>query len=130
MNDVVDFEDEILESGNNGLFDCEFSSIDIVINKIAIYTGVKDNVPTENGLRTLIAFELDGEKSAFFTDSKRLKEEVLKPNRKYPFRAIIKVIMFGNNSGFKFFSPKSPISQQDIDNFNYYQKTKRKNWRR
>lgn len=46
------------------------------------------------------------------------------PNRTFPFRAIIKVVRFGNNTGFKFFSPKSKITQEDKDNFEYYKRNK------
>lgn len=63
-------------------------------------------------------------RSAFFTDSKRLKDVVCNPNRTFPFRAIIKVVRFGNNTGFKFFSPKSKITQEDKDNFEYYKRNK------
>ena len=55
---------------------------------------------------------------------KKLKDTVMDPNRKFPFRAIIKVVRYGNMYGFKFFSPKSKITQEDKDNFEYYKRNK------
>ena len=126
---VVDFEDNIdIDDGTDALFDCEYSRVDDIINKVLIFTGVKEDVETENGPRTLIAFSEGPERSAFFTDSRRLKEVACDPGRTYPFRAVIKVVKFGINFGFKFFSPNSKITQEDQDNFEYYKKNKyRKN---
>ena len=130
MNGVVDFEDDAVavSPGSDDLFDCEYSSVDALINEPIVFTGVKTDVQTENGMRTLIAFGEGVARSAFFTESKRLKDVACNPNRTYPFRAIIKVVRFGNNTGFKFFSPNSQITQQDKDNFEYYKRNKyRKN---
>ncbi len=128
MSDMVDFEDDLdVQNGEDSLFDCEYSSVDALINEVMVFTGVKTDVQTENGTRTLIAFGEGDSRSAFFTESKRLKDVVCDPKRQFPFRAIIKVVRFGNNTGFKFFSPKSPITQQDKDNFDYY---KRNKWRK
>lgn len=128
MNEIVDFEDDAVAASPNGddLFDCEYSSVDALINEPIVFTGVKTDVQTENGMRTLIAFGDGVARSAFFTESKRLKDVACNPNRTYPFRAIIKVVRFGNNTGFKFFSPNSPITQQDKDNFEYYKRNKYK----
>ncbi len=124
---IVDFNDEVgVASGVDELFDCEYSSVDCLINEVIIFTGVKSDVQTENGMRTLIAFGEGSSRSAFFTESKRLKDVVCSPDRVFPFRAIIKVIRFGNNTGFKFFSPNSTITQEDKDNFEYYKKNKYK----
>lgn len=128
MNDIVDFEDEVIDDGSD-LFDCEYSSIDALINQVMIFTGVKTDVQTENGLRTLIAFGEGSARSAFFTESKRLKDVVCDPKRVFPFRAIIKVVRFGNNNGFKFFSPNSDVTQADIENFEYYKRNKYRNRR-
>ena len=123
---VVDFEDDVKASigSENDLFDCEYSSVDALINEVIVFTGVKTDVQTENGLRTLISFGEGAARSAFFTESKRLKDVVCNPERVFPFRAIIKVVRFGNNTGFKFFSPKSEISQVDKDNFDSYTRNK------
>lgn len=122
---IEDFEDELdSNAGDNDLFDCEYSSVDALINEVIVFTGVKSDVQTENGTRTLVAFGEGAGRSAFFTDSKRLKDVVCNPNRTFPFRAIIKVVRFGNNTGFKFFSPKSKITQEDKDNFEYYKRNK------
>lgn len=124
---IVDFDDEVdVNNDIDALFDCEYSSIDYLINEVIIFTGVKTDVQTENGSRTLIAFGEGSSRSAFFTESKRLKDVVCDTNREFPFRAIIKVVKYGNNTGFKFFSPKSTITQEDIDNFEYYKKNKYK----
>ncbi|MGV8135934.1 MAG: hypothetical protein AB2L20_12025 [Mangrovibacterium sp.] len=129
MSKVVDFEEDVEHStGEESLFDCEYSSIDNLINEVIVFTGVKEDVETENGHRTLVAFGEGSGKSAFFTESKRLKDVVCDQKRSFPFRAIIKVVRFGNNTGFKFFSPKSQITQQDQENFDYYKRHKyRKN---
>ncbi|MDR3140322.1 MAG: hypothetical protein LBU37_01115 [Tannerellaceae bacterium] len=128
MNNIVDFEDDPLavSAGSDDLFDCEYSSVDALINEVIVFTEVKTDVQTENGSRTLIAFGEGAARSAFFTESKRLKDVVCNPERAFPFRAIIKVVRFGNNTGFKFFSPNSPISQQDRENFDYYKRNKYK----
>ena len=123
MNAPVDFDDYDDPSDEN-LFDCEYSSIEDVINRIVTFTGAKTNVITGNGERTLIAFD-DGEKrSAFFTESKKLTNVVGDPERIFPFRAIIKVMRYGELAGFKFFSPKSQITQQDKENLDFYRKSR------
>jgi hypothetical protein len=126
MSNIIDFEDdmEVVNPSSDDLFDCEYSSVDCLINEVIVFTGVKTDVQTENGTRTLIAFGEGSSRSAFFTESKRLKDVVCNQQRKFPFRAIIKVVRFGNNSGFKFFSQNSEISQIDKDNFEYYKRNK------
>ena len=73
---------------SNDLFDCEYTSVDAVINEVTVFTGWTER-QTENGLRTLIAYGEGHNRSAFYTDSKKLKEVVAAPGRKFPFRAII-----------------------------------------
>lgn len=125
MNEIIDFVEETESgAGSNDLFDCEYSSVDALINEIIVFTGVRTDVQTENGMRTLIAFGNGSSRSASFTESKRLKDVVCNPNRAFPFRAIIKVVRFGNNTGFKFFPPNSQITQQDRDNFDFYKRNK------
>lgn len=123
IEDYVDFEDTPSGIGSDEMFDCEFSSIDEVINKPVIYTGFKF-MNTENGERLVVAYSDGNTNSAFFTDSKGIRQKVTEPERKYPFRAIIKVVRFGDGYGFKFFSPTSPITEQDNENYNYYKKYK------
>lgn len=119
---VVDFQEN---EDENSLFDCDYVSIDEVINKVIIFTSATER-DTENGARMLIAFQ-DGEvKSAFYTSSKRLKDAFFSPNQKYPFRAIIKVVRCGNMSGFKVFSPSCKITNDDLSNFTFYSKNKYK----
>jgi len=126
MNQIVDFED-LEDPENDNLFDCEYSTIDDVINHIVTFTGVRSNVNTDNGDRTLIAYDNGERKSAFFTESKKITAVACDPKRVYPFRAIIKVVRYGEFTGFKFFSPKSSITMQDKDNFDFYRKNK---WRK
>lgn len=46
MNEVVDFEET--ESLNEDIFDCEYTSVDAVINEVTVFTGVrKDRQRTE-----------------------------------------------------------------------------------
>lgn len=128
MEGVVDFVDEDEVSGGGDIYNVEFSSIDVVINCIKVYTGAKE-MDTENGKRALIAYSPceSGDTdpaSAFFTESKKLKDVALNPGQHYPFRAIIKIVRYGDNCGFKFFPPTSQITQADIDNFNYYRRNK------
>lgn len=120
MNEVMDFEET--ESLNEDIFDCEYTSVDAVINEVTVFTGCKER-QTENGTRTLIAYGEGIGASAFYTDSKKLKDVVLDPKRKYPFRAVIKVVRYGTMYGFKFFPPNTPITQEDRDNFEYYKRT-------
>lgn len=127
MADVVDFEDE--EDGGSDLFDCEYTSIDAVINKVTVFTGAKVQT-TENGERILVAYGDGNCRSAFFTDSKRLKDVVLASGRKFPFRAIIKVVGYGTMMGFKFFSPKVEITEEDRKIFEAYKYNKNRGYRR
>lgn len=120
---VEDFDDGV-GSNNDDLFDCEYSSVDAVINQSIVFIGVRNDVQTENGARALIAFGEGAERSAFFTDSKRLKDVACSSSRTYPFRAIIKVVRYGFNTGFKFFSPNNEITQPDEENFASYKKNK------
>ena len=126
MSDIVDFEDESLDDGN--LFDCEYTSIDAVINAVTVFTGAKLQ-PSENGDRVLIAYGEGVQRSAFFTDSKKLRDVVLKEGRTFPFRAMIKVVSYGNMYGFRFFSPSSEVTDQDRMNFENYKRYKRKSYR-
>ena len=119
-------EDFVEETGyaNEELFDCDYCSVDDVINQVLIYTGATER-DTENGKRTLVAFQRDdGSRSAFWTDSRKLKEVVGNPDRSFPFRAVIKVVKMGDMTGFRFFAPSSEVTQEDRDNFSIYQKSK------
>ncbi|WP_229037464.1 hypothetical protein [Phocaeicola dorei] len=53
MNEVMDFEET--ESLNEDIFDCEYTSVDAVINEVTVFTGCKER-QTENGTKTLIAY--------------------------------------------------------------------------
>ena len=70
-DEITDFEDDVTSSSD--LFDCEITSIDAVVNEVTIFTGV-ENRQTENGERTLVANGEGINRSAFFTDSKKLEE--------------------------------------------------------
>ena len=119
---IDDFEEDD-QNVDNDLFDCEYTSVDAVINEITVFTGAQER-QTENGSRTLVAYGEGINRSAFFTDSKKLKDVVLSPNRTFPFRAIIKVVSYGTMFGFKFFSPKSPVTKEDKENFEFYKRSK------
>ena len=121
MTEVVDFEEEF--SSNEDLFDCEYTSVDAVINEVTVFTGCKER-QTENGTRKLIAYGDGVGASAFYTDSKKLKDVVFANGRKFPFRAVIKVVRYGNMCGFKFFPPNTKITQEDKENFEYYKRNK------
>lgn len=122
---IEDFVDEVSQ-GNNDLFDCDFTSIDAVINEITVFTGCAER-QTENGVRTLVAYGEGYNRSAFFTDSKKLKDVFASPNRHYPMRAVIKVVRYGNMFGFRVFPPNTPITQEDRKLFESY---KRNKWRK
>lgn len=121
IESIEDFVDEAVS--NEDLFDCEYTSIDAVVNEVIVFTGACER-QTENGVRTLIAYGEGNNKSAFFTESKKLKDVVLASNRKFPFRAIIKVVSYGTMYGFKFFSPNSEVSKEDKENFEFYKRSK------
>lgn len=66
-----------------------------------------------------------------FEETESLNEDIFDceytdPKRKYPFRAVIKVVRYGTMYGFKFFPPNTPITQEDRDNFEYYKRNKYK----
>lgn len=87
--EIEDFvEDESVTSSD--LFDCDYTPIDAVVNQITVFTGCTTRA-TENGDRLLVAYGEGAAKSAFFTDSKKLRNVFCNPNRKFPFRAVIKV---------------------------------------
>lgn len=120
-DEIVDFVEEEADCG--GLFDCEFTSVDAVINQPTVFTGFEVRA-TENGDRTLVAYGEGYNKSAFFTDSKKLKDVFCNPSRRYPFRAMIKVVRYGNMYGFRVFSPNSEVTKEDVENFEFYKRTK------
>lgn len=123
--EIEDFvEDESVTSSD--LFDCDYTPIDAVVNQITVFTGCT-NRATENGDRLLVAYGEGAAKSAFFTDSKKLRNVFCNPNRKFPFRAVIKVVSYGNMFGFNVFSPKTEITQADKDNFAFYKRGKKRN---
>lgn len=122
IDEIEDFEEDDLSSSSD-LFDCEYTSVDTVINQITVFTGCIER-QTENGTRLLVAYGQGKNRSAFFTDSKMLKDEFLKPSRKYPFRAVIKVVNYGNMFGFRLYSPKTEITEADEANFAFYKRAK------
>lgn len=122
MNDYIeDFVEDA--STSSDLYDCEFTPIDAVVNQITVFTGCTMRA-TENGDRLLIAYGEGAAKSAFFTDSKKLKNVFCNPNRKFPFRAVIKVVSYGNMCGFNVFSPNTEITREDKELFDFYKRTK------
>ena len=96
-----------------------------MVNQVTVFTGWKTQA-TENGDRLLVAYGEGAAKSAFFTDSKKLRKVFCNPNRRYPFRAIIKVVSYGNMFGFNVFSPNSEITKADNDNFAFYKRGKKR----
>lgn len=122
IEDFVEAESVI----DTDLFDCECTPIDAVVNQITVFTGCTTR-PTENGNRLLIAYGEGAAKSAFFTDSKKLWNVFCNPNRKFPFRAVIKVERYCNMFGFNVFSPKTEITQADKANFDFYKHGKKRN---
>lgn len=118
---IEDFVDEAVPTDD--LFDCEYTAVDAVINEVIVFTGWTER-QTENGIRTLISYGEGDNKSAFFTDSKKLKNVVSNPNRHFPFRAMIKVVSYGTMYGFKFFSPESQVTKEDKENFEFYKRSK------
>lgn len=123
MNEQIeDFEEDDLSTSSD-LFDCEYTSIDAVINQVTVFTGCIER-QTENGTRLLVAYGQGINRSAFYTDSKKLRDRFLDPKRKYPFRAVIKVVSYGNMYGFCLFSPKTEITEADEANFGFYKRTK------
>lgn len=108
------------------LFDCDCTPIDAVVNQITVFTGCTTRA-TENGDRLLIAYGEGAAKSAFHTDSKNLWNVFCTPNRKFPFRAVIKVVRYGNMFDFNVFSPKTEITQADKDNYAFYKRGKKRN---
>lgn len=121
---IEDFvEDE--STASSDIFDCDFTPIDAVINQVTVFTGCVTRA-TENGDRLLVAYGEGAAKSAFFTDSKKLKKVFDDPKRKYPFRAVIKVVSYGNMYGFNVFSPKTEITEDDEANFNFYKRAKKR----
>jgi len=124
MNEVVDFKESLnYDQHYDERFDCEYTSIDEAINKVLIFTGSKD-VETENGIRTLISYGEGSNRSAFFTSSKKLQEVVNNPGTVFPFRAIIKVVEYGVNTGFAFRNPQSKITDKDVEVFERYKRNK------
>lgn len=125
---MIDQIEDFVEDDNpasSDLFDCEYTSIDAVINQVTVFTGCIER-QTENGTRLLVAYGEGINRSAFYTDSKKLRDAFMAPNRKYPMRAVIKVVSYGNWYGFRLFSPKTEITKTDQDNFSFYKRTKNK----
>lgn len=130
MSDYIeDFVDDGASQAGSDIFDCEFTSIDAVINQVTVFTGCDPERQTENGTRCLIAYGEGYSRSAFFTDSKKVKDVFAKPGRRYPMRAIIKVVKYGTMYGFRVFPPSTEITQEDRDNFEAYKRNKWRNRR-
>lgn len=126
MNDeyVEDFVEDESAAGSD-LFDFDYTPIDAVINEVTMFTGCK-TMATENGDRLLIAYGEGAAKSAFFTDSKKLRNVFCNTNRRFPFRAVIKVVSYGNMFGFNVFAPNTEITTADRDNFSFYKRGKKR----
>lgn len=50
MNEVMDFEET--ESLNEDIFDCEYTSVDAVINEVTVFTGCKERTDRERNENT------------------------------------------------------------------------------
>lgn len=129
MSDYIEDFVEDESTASSDLFDCDYTPIDAVINQVTVFTGCTIRA-TENGDRLLIAYGEGKAKSAFFTDSKKLKNVFCAPNRRFPFRAVIKIVSYGNMCGFNVFSPNTEISDEDKENFEFYIRTKNRQNRR
>lgn len=126
---VEDFLDDCQGEEASDVFNCQFSSIDTIINQVTIFTGCDPERQTENGTRCLIAYGEGSNRSAFFTDSKNLKDVFGKPSRNYPVRALIKVVKYGLMYGFKVFPPSTEVTAEDRENFEAYKRNKWRNRR-
>ena len=51
MNEVMDFEET--ESLNEDIFDCEYTSVDAVINEVTVFTGCKNTNRLWRGYRCI-----------------------------------------------------------------------------
>lgn len=82
MEDFVeDFVEEAAQ--NDDLFDCEYTSIEAIVNQVIVFTGCQTR-QTENGERTLVAYGEGYNRSAFFTNSKKLRGRVRQPQSPLP----------------------------------------------
>lgn len=119
---MYDFEDSDTQGS---MFDVEFCSIDDVVNCVAVYKGMKEH-PTSNGPRKLIAVTMpDGTNTAFLTSSKKIIEQVEGVKDRFPFRAMMKCVAYGGAFiGFRLFSPKNEVTDDDRRLFQQYKKTK------
>lgn len=130
INDIArDFSELGVEQDTNSeLFNCDYSSIDDVINKPAIFTAYQTDVATANGTRCLIAYTItEGNStinSAFFTSSAKLISTITNPKVTLPFRGMIKLVAYGLNYGFKFVSAKEEVTDIDMENFRKYKRNK------
>ena len=129
MANVSDFADMCLQGtpSTSDMLSGEYHSIDDVINKVIIVTGVKADMDTANGSRTLVRFTWrEGEaETAFFTSSKRLCKVLTDPNIQFPFATIIKVVIVRDMASFEFRSAREAVSQEDMQNLCMYQMQKR-----
>lgn len=127
--ETFDFADFSLqgEEANSQRPSGDYPSIDEVINKPIWCTGFADSVETENGKSNLIKFcwELGEAETAFWTKSKKLITTVQKPDIRFPFHTIIKVVFIRDMASFEFRSAKEVVSQDDIASFNMYLTKKR-----
>lgn len=84
MNDYIEDFVEDESAASSDLFDCDYTPIDAVVNQVTVFTGCTTRA-TENGDRMVVAYGEGAAKSAFFTDSKKLKNVFGNPNRKISF---------------------------------------------
>lgn len=121
---MTDF-DESFYGAEDKIFDCDWVSVLYCVNKVLVYNqAVKTEL--EGKPKLLVAFtenaEQAGEKhSAFVTDSKYLRQVLTDEGRIFPFRAVIKVVKLGSVLAFKFFSPKTQITEEDINNLKAFE---------
>lgn len=73
MNDYIEDFVEDESAASSDLFDCDYTPIDAVVNQVTVFTGCTTRT-TENGDRMVVAYGEGAAKSAFFTDSKKLKK--------------------------------------------------------
>lgn len=110
--------------GSDDMYDVEWCSIDDVLLKPIVIKGIRDQ-ETQNGLRNLVAIDVEDVPTAFVTAAKNIVRDIKSvPSERYPFRAIIKVVQYGTLTGFKLCSPKSAVTKDDERNVQIYKKNK------
>jgi hypothetical protein len=95
---VKKFSEMNIQVSQLNIFQAQQVTITEILNREVQVIDYQSNVKTTYGPdRYIVLIELEGNRMKFFTDSKRIKEQLDQvPKEDFPFLAIVSILKFGD----------------------------------